>query len=189
MEITSTDQNKNYVGFIGKRKNKSCVYGLLGQDNTRISEPVKVDDSFDTLNELKFLSEDWPTITYWIKTWRQLLIDEYSPDRGGVNKEIIRFRNYYLQTQKVKNDLVIFLDGSFKWLKSSINNNKVKVNYVAKEISKDPKEMKELLKVKPNENSKWRELHLDNEVNGKILEDFVKNETTRNLINSVTFNS
>jgi len=30
----------------------------------------------------------------------------------------------------------------------------VKVNYVAKEISKDPKEMKELLKVKPNENSK-----------------------------------
>lgn len=143
--------------------------------------------------KIQILSVDGSSITYWVQSHRQLIIDEHNLDSPSGNNEVIKFRKYFIETYSLENNLDIFLRGSLSWLRKSQDSAKVIVEYIVKELHSG------LLNLNPNltkimtvkiVKSTWggkkNERYLEPTINGRFLHSLLKDETMLALIKNLS---
>lgn len=158
------------------------IYGIHASEAEyiRLSEPLMLpDEGRDELKEIKIISVNKWIITYGIKSARQLAIDEHNMNAStNKNNEVVKFRKYHIEKAKKDNDVDVYLNGSFDGLKQSIGNRKVIIEYIVNELQSNISNLTKLMTIKEDE------LHLEPTINGKMLNDFIKNHTMKELFDN-----
>lgn len=183
LSLIYSDNKDGVTWFIAQSQQSwEHIYGISSVEKGYVwlSEPLDLhDEGMDNLAEIKILSvNDW-VITYGMQSDSQLSIDEHDTNAStNNNKEVIKFRKYFIEKEENDNSMDLYLNGSFAWLKQSIGNSKVIVEYVVNELQDNLAGLTKLMTVKDGE------LHLETRINGTMLNDFVKNTTMKELFDT-----
>lgn len=188
LQLIYSDHKDGITWFVAQSATSwEYIYGIHASEAEyiRLSEPLMLpDEGRDELKEIKILSVNKWVITYGIKSARQLAIDEHNMNSStNQNNEVVKFRKYHIEKAKKENDVDVYLNGSFDGLKQSIGNRKVIIEYIVNELQSNMSNLTKLMTIKEGE------LHLEPTINGKILNDFIKNHTMKELFDNFASSS